>query len=170
MFKRIVRAFSSPKGWLSSEGGSVVGGAAIGVGLTLFAVALGALVYGTYGYGMFVIAPFVIGLAIGYLINRNEDVSWRRTASAVCLATGLGAIALILAALEGLVCIIMSIPLALPVALVGGFAGRAWAVRVKRNVLNSFVGFIVLPVIFAIEQNAIGPNSFDHMSSTDIQA
>ena len=86
---------------------------------------MGALVFGSYGSGMFLASPFLVGAITGYLANRNGDIGVKPTGRLVGTTMLLGAITLLLVALEGLICIVMATPIVLPMALVGGRLGRA---------------------------------------------
>jgi hypothetical protein len=129
--------------------------------LTLIAVALGALVFGAYGFGMFVASPFVIGATTAYFANRRGDLGGSQTATLVASAAALGGIALVMAALEGLVCIVLASPLGLGVALIGGVCGRAIALSKRRSPAQTLPGFAVLPLLFAIESVFPTTTSFD---------
>ncbi len=108
---------------------SEVGSAALAVALTvpvaLLLVSVGIHVLAQYGWGLFVGIPYGLGLAAVLLYARSA----RRTLAS-CLAVAalsnvmLGAL-LLAAALEGAICLIMAAPLALPLALLGGFTGYA---------------------------------------------
>src|SRR5262245_39755600 len=88
-----------PLGWAAAAQGLF-----LGVAVTLFAVATGALLFGSYGFGIFVASPFTIGASTGYFANRRADLSPLRTAELVAGAIFLGGIALLIAALEGVIC------------------------------------------------------------------
>jgi uncharacterized membrane protein YhaH (DUF805 family) len=121
-----------------------------GIALTLFAVALGALVFGSYGYGIFVVTPFVVGLTTAWFANQGADIGAPSTLRLALLASLLGGIALVVVALEGIVCIVLAAPIGAGMAAVGGLLGRAIAVRNREpRKLLSVVG--VLPVVFALE-------------------
>jgi uncharacterized membrane protein YhaH (DUF805 family) len=136
-------------------------GVVAGMALTLIAVAMGALVFGVYGFGLFVVSPFVIGAATGYLANRKTDLGGARTTLLVISATALGSVALVIAALEGIVCIVLVSPLGLGVALVGGLLGRAIALSTRRSPAQTLPGFALLPLIFALESVLPATTSFD---------
>jgi hypothetical protein len=140
------------------------------VTLALFAVGVGALLFGTYGYGMFVVSPFVIGAVTGYLANRRGDIGGGATARLVFVGTTLGGIALIVAALEGAVCLVMASPLGLMVALLGGLFGRAAAVRTQGSAANALVGFALVPMVFASEQIFPGGTTFATEETIEVAA
>ena len=102
--------------WSAAAQGSIVG-----IGLTLASVAVGALIFGTCGYGMFVVSPFIVGAAAAYFGNRKQDIGAGRTMALVAGAVVLSGIALVGAALEGVVCLILAAPLGLGFAWIGGF-------------------------------------------------
>jgi len=145
-------------------------GAIAGMGLTLLAVAAGALLFGTYGFGMFVVSPFVIGAATAYVANRKTDIGGSRTALLVAGAAALGGIALVVAALEGFVCIAMTVPLGLGVALVGGLLGRAIALSSRRSPRQMVPGLALLPLVFAIERAFPATISFDTYQAIEVGA
>jgi hypothetical protein len=128
-------------------------GVLAGMGLTLFAVAVGALVFGTYGYGIFVLSPFLIGATTAFLANRREALSYRRTMQLVTLALVLGGAALVMAALEGIVCIVLAAPLAWLAAAVGAALGQSAAARASgRRSRSTLMCVALLPLAFASER------------------
>jgi uncharacterized membrane protein YhaH (DUF805 family) len=145
-------------------------GLVVGIGLTLAAVAVGALLFGTYGFGMFMATPFVIGAATGYLANRKTDLGGSRTAALVASATALGGAALVVVALEGIVCIVMAAPLGFGVALAGGALGRGIALSTRRSPAQTLSGFAVLPLIFALESVFPAATSFDTYQTITVGA
>ncbi len=149
---------------------SAVQGALAGAALTVFAVAVGALVFGTYGFGMFVISPLVIGATTGFLANRKADIGRKRTSEAIFYGLLLGAVGLVLGALEGVICIILASPLALGAALIGGALGRAAALSGQRSARSSLMSVAFLPLVFASEYVLPASTSFSTSESIDIDA
>lgn len=145
-------------------------GVLVGIGATLATVMLSALVFGVYGYGLFLVSPFVIGGAAGYFANRNGDIGRGATAQVVIIALLLGGVALVLAALEGVVCIVLASPLAAGVALVGGMAARAIVISSKKTPRQMAPAFAVLPVLFALENLFVPATNFNTIQSVIIVA
>src|SRR5262245_47837663 len=140
--------------WSDPEGSAwagIVQGMIAGMALTLFAVATSALVFRVYGFGMFLASPVVIGATTGYFVNRYGDIGGCRTAASVLAALLLGAIALVVAALEGLGCILLAAPLFLGAALLGASLGRSIASYATRPVRPKLSGVGVPPWLFALE-------------------
>jgi uncharacterized membrane protein YhaH (DUF805 family) len=154
-----------PLGWATAAQGLF-----LGVGVTLFAVATGALLFGSYGFGIFVASPFTIGATTGYFANRRADLSPFRTAELVAGAIFLGGVALLIAALEGLICILMAAPLAMVAALVGGMLGRAIALYSRGPARQGLSAVALLPVIFALETSLPTAVPFDTLSRLQIGA
>ena len=110
------------------------------------------MLFSVYGVGLFVIAPFVIGAITAYLVNLRSDLGVRNTNILLAAATGMAAIGLVAAALEGIVCIILIAPLAFGLAVLGGMLGRAIANSTQRPPHRQMLaGFAVLPLMFALE-------------------
>jgi hypothetical protein len=128
----------------------VVWGLLAGMAIIVLAVLVSAVTFGAYGWGLFVMTPFLVGITTGYMINIKSDRGWIPTAELVLAAAGLGSLALVVLALEGILCLLMAAPLAIPVVLLGGALGRAIAVA-RHNRRNPLVSIAILPVVFMTE-------------------
>lgn len=149
-----------------SNSGQVLVGTLTGVLIIVFAVATSTLAFGSYGWGLFVLTPFVVGLATGYLVNRFEPMTARRTNGLVLLSAALGCLALILFALEGLICLILASPLAALLAIAGGSLGRTIAQRANDRSKPLYC-IALLPFMFAAD--AISPPSAELVSQESIE-
>lgn len=87
---------------------------------------------------------------MGYVANRRVLRSNASTAKYVMLAGALGGMALLMLALEGLMCILLIAPLGLLASVAGGWVGRAMA-RVGHYRGTPLMSVAVLPMIFALE-------------------
>lgn len=112
---------------------SVLGSAAVSLLITvplgLGAALLGTQVLSNYGWGLFVALPFTLGFAAALVYGIRQPRSFAGCVGVACLATALLGAALIALAFEGIVCLMMAIPIALPLAALGG----ACAYRVQRR-------------------------------------
>jgi uncharacterized membrane protein YhaH (DUF805 family) len=146
-------------------------GVIVGAALTLAAVAIATLGFGVYGYGLFVLSPFVIGAATGYLANRKSDIGEPRTTRLVMVATALGSAALLISAIEGLICILMAAPLGLGAAWVGGMLGRSFALHYgQRSPTRTLPGLALLPLVFAVEALLPPSTTFDTLQTITVKA
>ncbi|MBV9929682.1 MAG: SRPBCC family protein [Alphaproteobacteria bacterium] len=128
----------------------VLQGLFAGVALIVLAVLVSAVTFGAYGWGLFVMTPFLVGLTTAYLANRRNPLDRRQTLLLVTCATGLGALALLLLALEGLICILLIAPLAWGVAAIGGSVGHVLALERNRRD-KPLMALALLPAVFALE-------------------
>ncbi|SEO82242.1 hypothetical protein SAMN02990966_02963 [Rhodospirillales bacterium URHD0017] len=145
-------------------------GVVVAIALTLIFVGLGALVFGIYGFGMFVASPFIIGAVTGYIANRRHAVTIEWTITVVLLATTIGGMALIAAALEGIVCIMLAAPLGFGVAVVGGLLGRAIALRFGPSTRQTMSAVALVPLILVSEWLMPTTTRFDTRQSIEINA
>lgn len=136
------------------EAGAIVShilqGVLAGVAIIVLAVLVSAVTFGTYGWGLFVMTPFLVGVTTAYLANRRVALEPGRTIALVMAAAGLGTLALVMLALEGIVCILLAAPLGALVAAAGGALGRAAALACQRRG-NPLMSVALLPAVFALE-------------------
>jgi len=104
-----------------------LGSAAMAVALTglvgALATYLGVQRLGTYGWGVFVALPFCFGLLSVLTYSYHEPRTLTSCLGVATISVGIVALALFAFAIEGLVCIIMALPIAMPLALLGGLVG-----------------------------------------------
>lgn len=146
--RHVARAVNDPTPGL--EIAHIIQGVCAGVAIIVLAVLISALTFGAYGWGLFVMTPFSVGMATGYLVNRRHRLGAGRTSIIVLTAAALGTVALVMLALEGLVCILLASPLGAIVALLGGAAGRAMA-RTSHSGGQPLMSVAILPALFALE-------------------
>jgi uncharacterized protein YndB with AHSA1/START domain len=147
----------------------VLQGLFAGIAILVLAVLLSALAFGAYGWGLFVMTPFLVGLTTAYLANRRTALEQGQSNMLVMSAAALGALSLVMLALEGLVCIIILAPLALAFAYMGGAIGRALAL--DRNARDRPLMVVaLLPAIFALEAAVPPSAAMDTHESVDIAA
>lgn len=125
-------------------------GLASGITIIVLAVLVSANALGAYGYGLFVATPFLVGFTTGYAVNVNQQRSASDTVGLVIFAGLLGTLALLMLALEGLMCIILIAPLAAGVAVIGGLIGRAMAVSVHHP-RKPLLSLSILPLLFLLD-------------------
>lgn len=127
---------------------AVATGTAFGVLLILFAV----YAVRSYAAALFLGTPYAVGVVTGFLLARRrpETGTWETgTAGATAVAV-IGTIA-ILTAFEGLVCVVMALPLSLPLAVLGATTGRAMATRGQTAAGPISLGLVVLPAAMLME-------------------
>jgi hypothetical protein len=88
----------------------------------------------------------------------------------ILIALMLGGIALIVSALEGIVCLVLASPLAVGLALLGGLLGRAIAIHSRRSPQQTAFGLALLPLMFTVESVLPPAIHFETQSTIEINA
>jgi hypothetical protein len=111
-------------------------------------LAIGICVVGLsgYGWGTFLAMPFGIGVAATLLVSRKGPQSFANCAAATILGMFVCGGLLLALAVEGLICLLMAIPVATPLALVGVVMARA-IVTPSPNARQAMVALILLPTV-----------------------
>ena len=103
-----------------------VGSAAAGVIFAIVSSVIG-LWFGTtvlrgYGWSLFVGLPFALGFLSVLIFGYHERRGLRECLFVSLIAPLMAGVAFLLAALEGIICLIMAAPLVLPMTMIGGYA------------------------------------------------
>jgi len=114
-----------PKAWLGMfipRNGTSAGavGVVFAVAASAICVWLGTSIFRDYGWSLFVGLPFGLGFLSVLIFGYHEPRSLRRCMELSLLAVLAAGCALLAVALEGMICLVMALPLAAPMALVGG--------------------------------------------------
>jgi hypothetical protein len=157
---------------------STLGSAAVSLLITVplgFATAwLGAQVLANYGWGVFVALPFTMGFAAAMIHGLRQPRSLGECIWVACLSVLLLGAALLGLVIEGIVCLAMAAPIALPLAAFGG-ACAYWAQRrrwlhAEAPVLLSAL-LLFAPGVEWIEHVAARPSpTFVVRTSIDVKA
>ena len=159
-----------PRSQLASVVLSIFVTSVIGLVLTW----MGSQWMGSYGIGLFVALPFCLGLFAVLLASYHQPRDLGTCLAVSLVPIGLLGAALILVAMEGLICLLMAAPLAIGLALLGGLLGysiqgRYWR-STKSPVFLSMVIFLV-PASFGMEHvAALKPPTFVVRSAVEINA
>ena len=108
-----------PNSALGSAAVSLVFTVPMGIGF----VVLGAKVLEGYGWGLFVAVPFVMGFAATLIYGLRQPRGLASSIGVACLSIALLGGAMLVLVFEGLACLLMAMPIALPLAALGGFCG-----------------------------------------------
>ncbi len=159
-----------PKSGLGAAALSVVITAPIGFGIAV----LGSQLLVNYGWGLFIATPFVIGFAAAGIFGLREDRTLWGSVGVACLSIVVLGVALLGLAFEGVGCILMAVPLALPLAAMGGGCAHAM-MRLRRFRGDAPVFMVVVlavaPGVQWIEHVVSAPSPvFVVRSAIEIQA
>lgn len=137
-----------------SEFGSAVFGILLTAILATLTAAFSAEGLGNYGWGLFVGIPFFLGLNSTVIYGYHHPRSIGRCLLVAMLSTALVGMALFALAVEGLICLVMALPLALILALFGGCIGFVIQQRqtFPANTLHAVsVAFLLMPCLILLE-------------------
>lgn len=154
-------AAHAPGSWANiapeSKLGAAVAGTLLCVPIALLLTLFGVKVLRNYGWGLFIGVPFVVGFVSSAVYNVRAP---RRTGESIAvsvLAVVITGIALLLVAIEGAVCLLMALPIAAPIAMIGGALAHSIFSRpaTPRPVPQVFGALVLaLPMLMAGEQAA----------------
>ncbi|MGB7148399.1 MAG: DUF805 domain-containing protein [Terriglobales bacterium] len=130
----------------------VVVAVALGVALAVW----GAQVLMVYGWGLFLGVPFLTGFIASWFLNMKTTHPPLETIVVSALTPLLIGLALLSFGREGLMCLLMAIPLALPFSIAGGLLARS--ISQRRNLLAAPPTFAacvaILPLMMFAEHAA----------------
>ena len=139
-------------------------GTGIGLGLVGFAV-----LFESYGAMVFLGGPFMIGAVTAFVFRRRYAASPKEAREVVSLTIVALAFALIAFALEGLICILMALPLALGLALLGSLAGEFIGGATNRST-DAFIAVLLLPLGMPLLDAPTAPLLREVRSAIEIDA
>ena len=131
-------------------------GIAAGLAVAIPAILLNVYVLGRYSTSLFLGTPFTLGAVTAYVFNRETRQGVGATLQIVTVSLMLLAGAMLLFALEGLVCVALALPLALALALLGGIFGRAIALHAPGRTGHLASLVLAVPLLAGLDQ-ARGP-------------
>ena len=139
-------ASEGPPSWLpQSKNGAMAAGVLAFVVTAVVGAATAGAGEGWYGFSLFVGTPFMAGLVSGLLLNAREDQGGSKTQTVACLSLLISALAMTALMVEGIICLAMALPFALPLTMIGATIGRAIAnSRSPRFPGPQFVGALIL--------------------------
>jgi hypothetical protein len=140
-----------------SAGASATVAALIPVPFSLALTYLAARVFRNYGFGIFIAMPFMVGLVSAVLHGYRVPRSMSQCAGVAVLSLFASGAAMLSFAVEGLGCLIMLAPLAIPVAIMGGALGYSIQARPLRHSgtpATLWTILLVMPLLIGAEQLA----------------
>jgi uncharacterized membrane protein YhaH (DUF805 family) len=131
-------------------------GVAAAQGILLLTVGVGIYLRRTYSAGLFLGVPFTVGYISSYIYNRGYDRPPGQSIVIAMASVAIGAGLLILFALEGAVCTVMAMPIALAIAFPGAVLGRIVARRGVHAAMGGGMALVV-PLFVGVEPRATPP-------------
>jgi uncharacterized membrane protein YhaH (DUF805 family) len=128
-------------------------GVAASLAITLVTVGIGVYLRRSYSTGLFLGVPFTIGYISSYIYNYSHPRPAGQSIILALASVSIAAGALMLFALEGAVCTLMALPIALAIAFPGAVLGRIVARRGLQVSVGAAMAFVV-PLFVGIEPRA----------------
>ena len=143
-------------------------GMILGTGIGLAMTGLSVYLLRDYSAALFFGTPFMIGAVSAYLHNRGHLRSTGSTTLVSMASVAFTGSAILLFALEGLVCLAMAAPLAFLLAFLGSMVGRMLASRVR----TAHAGLALLALPFFASAETLRPASpvLEVLTAVDIEA
>jgi hypothetical protein len=139
---------------------SALWGASSGAAVGLLATYVSTLSEHNYGLALFVLVPVLVGFHAAFALGSQRETRLRDAVAVSTLAIIFLGCALVAFALEGIICLIMALPIAIPLAMFGGLMGyilRNQPAEHKPTVLLLFIG--LTPFTSMIEHFALPPRA-----------
>ena len=135
---------------------SAMVGVAASLAITVISVVVAIYLRRRYSAGLFLGVPFTIGYISSYIYNYRVDRPAGESVGLALASVTIAAGAMVVFALEGLICIAMALPIAWAIALPGAVLGRVMA---QRGMLGSTgAGMaLVVPMLLGVEARATPP-------------
>jgi hypothetical protein len=143
-------------------------GVAAALGITLLTVGIGVYLRRSYSTGLFLGVPFTIGYISSYIYNHGHARPAGQSIALAMASVTIAAGAVVIFALEGLVCIAMAWPIALLVAFPGAVLGRMIATRDLSPSRGAGLALLV-PLLVGLEPRR-SPPSHEVLTVVDIAA
>lgn len=139
--------------------GSSVAGIACACALLWGATLLGTHGFEQYGWGLFIGLPFVAGFCAAFIHGVHELRTARECVGVAMLAVLVASLGFVALAIEGVICVLMAAPLAIPLALVGAVFGHAVSpARWRQGATEMLcVGVLAAPLMLGVERLADAP-------------
>jgi hypothetical protein len=120
----------------------------VAVGVLLGGAMIAISIYGlkSYGSSLFVGTPLLMGAASAWFYNRVRSHSFLASAGLGAISVIGGLLGMFFFALEGAICLIMVVPMAMPVAAFGGLLGKAIADVSRRPAFELAAALMMLPL------------------------
>jgi uncharacterized membrane protein YhaH (DUF805 family) len=145
----------------------VLGAAAFG----LLSVLVSVVGFGNYGGPLFLGTPFIQGMVCGWAFNREHARSQAETVAVVWTSLFLVAGIVFLFAMEGVICLLMALPIAAVLGIMGAMVGRAIALGRAGNMAGAAALVFVVPTGALMEKiTATSPPTYEVVTTVAVAA
>ena len=144
----------------------VLGAAAFG----LLAILVSVVGFKNYGGPLFLGTPFIQGMVCGWAFNRERVHSPKQTVGVVWISLLLVGGLVFLFAMEGVICLLMALPIAAILGFMGGAVGRSIALRGRGNVMGAAAMLFVVPTGAMVERATTSAPMYEVVTAMEVAA
>jgi hypothetical protein len=126
-----------------SRFGSAVAGMLLTLVPATLLILLGAQVLKTYGWGLFLGTPFLIGFFSTLVYEYHQPRALKDSLGVTLASLGLLSASLLLFAIEGILCILMVAPLAIPIAFFGSWMAHEIRPHAAHGMSRNLLGLLL---------------------------
>ena len=130
---------------------AALAGLAVGLLLALGMLGISVYTFGTYGSSLFLGTPILMGAVASVITNTAAPTRLSTSVYLGMLSVILAGGALWVFALEGIICLAMAAPLALPLGALGGAIGKLLADTSRRPIRGTSAVLLLLPGLAGVE-------------------
>ncbi|MDP7274771.1 MAG: hypothetical protein QF363_04780, partial [Planctomycetaceae bacterium] len=149
---------------------SAVLGVVVGLGIALTMVGVSVYAFDTYGSSLFLGTPVLMGAVASVISNSVAPRKYSSSISLGMLTVLLAGAGLLAFALEGLICIVMAAPIALPLGGLGGVLGKIIAEVSVRPIQGTMAAMMFLPIWAGVEGFVTPEREFVVTTAVEIDA
>lgn len=148
----------------------------LGAGAAYLVIFVVISVYGlgSYGAAMFFGTPVITGCVASFLLNRKRRRGVGQTLIHSALTMAVACVAFLLLGLEGVICVVMAMPIMIPLGLFGALVGRSIACSMNRHGRSEKPGLLgcvlALPFIAWVENATQRNPTYEVVSSVKVRA
>ncbi|HEX2675372.1 MAG TPA: DUF805 domain-containing protein, partial [Polyangiales bacterium] len=140
-----------PQRFLGTRRRALLLGVMSGIAVLVVSTGLSVFALHVYGAALFIGAPFVSGFVAAHVLTRGWPQATGRECAGVAVASVVGAgAALLLISWEGVMCLVMALPLAALVAMLGSAMGH-WTALGSGHASPALVLLLAWPLLTAVE-------------------
>jgi uncharacterized membrane protein YhaH (DUF805 family) len=132
---------------------------------------VGTHVLGDYGWSLFVGLPFVLPMLTVVIYGFRREVSFEQSLAIASIWVAVAVVGLVASAFEGAICIIMMLPLAIPIAILGGIVGYCVVTigtRRQRDLVNVTLLLIALAPTMVGAEHLTAPEPLRFVCETSV--
>ncbi len=145
-------------------------GVAAGTVIALSMMLASVYLFGEYGSVLFSGTPFLVGAVSAFIHNRNGTASYKSSFTVATLTMVIVGLAILLFALEGVICVAMALPVSIPMAIMGAGIGHRIARTRTDGRYPLSVLILMLPLLMGAEHTMKRTPEFEVVSSIEINA